>query len=128
MARTQRYGIKFPTTIEQGKFLFDLNKTVSDSVKSQIMHLVFTPVGQKLRDPEFGTHLIQYIFNPNDSQTWGDIEFDIKDKVKRYVSGCEVKSVETSESDNGLGTVVKITYTVTEMDGTNKTYELTQTI
>ena len=128
MAKTQKYGIKFPTTVEQGKYLFDLNKTVADSVKSQIIHLVFTPVGQKLRDPEFGTHLVQYIFNPSDSQTFGDIEFDIKDKVKRYVSNCEVNSVEIGETDNGLGVNVKIIYTVTEIDGTNKTYELTQTI
>jgi phage baseplate assembly protein W len=128
MAKTQKYGIKFPTTIAQGKYLFDLNRTVSDAVKSQIIHLVFTPVGQKLRDPDFGTHLIQYIFNPNDSQTWGDIEFDIKDKVKRYVANCEIESVDTEPTENGLGVNVRIVYTVSEADGTNKTYELTQTI
>lgn len=128
MAKHQKYGIKFPTTIEQGKYLFDLNRTMSDSVKSQIIHLVFTPVGQKLRDPEFGTSLIQYIFNPNDSQTWGDIEFEVKTKVKRYVANCEILSVETEYTDNGLGVSVRIAYTVSEQDGVTRQYELTQTI
>lgn len=128
MAKIQKYGIKFPTTIEQGKTLFDMNNTMADSVRSQLIHLVFTPVGQKLRDPLFGTNLIQYVFSPNDSQTWGDIVFDIKDKVKRYVSNCEVQTVDTEETDNGLGLNVRIVYSVTDRDGTTHDYEITQTI
>lgn len=128
MGRIQQYGIKFPITVERRKSLFDLNRNRSEEVKSHIIHLVFTPVGQKLRDPEFGTNLIQYIFNPNDNQTWGDIVFDIKGKVQRYVKNCEINDITTEPSESGLGVTVTINYTVTEPDGTNRTYELTQTI
>lgn len=128
MAKTQKYGIKFPTTINYGDTMIDLNKTLADSVKSQLIHLIFTPVGQKVRDPLFGTSLIQFIFNPNDGQTWGDIVFEIKDKVKRYVSNCDVKDVETAQSEEGLGVNVRVIYEVTEKDGTASVHELNQTI
>lgn len=128
MAKTIRYGIKFPTTVEQGQALFDMNRTVSDSVKSQLIHLIFTPVGQRLRDPNFGTSLIQFIFNPSDQQTFGDIEFEIKDKVKRYVPKCDVKSVDVETSEEGLSAIVMVKYGVQEADGTESVHELSQSI
>ena len=129
MARTQKYGIKFPIKIQTKKTLLDLNETRADEVKSQLIHLIFTPEGQKLRDPLFGTKLIQYLFSEvNDSQTWEDIIFEIKDKVSKYVSNCEVQDVETVPVDEGRGLEVKVSYTLKEKDGTTKAYELTQTI
>lgn len=129
MARTQKYGIKFPIKIESKKTLLDLNETRADEVKSQLIHLIFTPQGQKLRDPLFGTGLIKYLFNePNISETWDDIIFEIKDKVKKYVSNCEVLDVIPTPVDEGRGLEVKILYTLKEKDGTTKSYELTQTI
>lgn len=130
MARTQKYGIKFPIKIESKKTLLDLNETRADEVKSQLIHLIFTPQGQKLRDPLFGTNLITYLFTEmNDKLTWDDIIFEIKDKVKKYISNCEVQDVTTTpfgENDENLE--VKIQYTVKERDGVTYAYELTQII
>ena len=68
MGKTQKYGIKYPFTLDnEDGFYVDLNKTISDGVKSQLLHLIFTPKGQKLRDPNFGTDLIKFIFEPKDS-------------------------------------------------------------
>jgi Phage baseplate assembly protein W len=128
MAKIRVYDIKFPTTVEQGKALFDMNMTPADNVKSQLVHLIFTPVGQRLRDPNFGTSLIQFLFNPSDQQTFGDIEFEIKDKVNRYVPNCSIKSVSSDTTDEGLGVMVTVTYGVTGTDGTETVYELRQTI
>ena len=64
MAKEQKYGIKFPiNVVSDDKTLFDLNYTRAESVKSEVMHLIFTPKGQRLRNPNFGTRLIQFIFN-----------------------------------------------------------------
>ncbi len=130
MARTQKYGIKFPIKIESKKTLLDLNETMADDVKSQLIHLIFTPEGQKLRDPLFGTRLITYLFTDmNDKLTWDDIVFEIKDKVKKFISNCEVQDVTTTpfgENDEKLE--VKIQYTIKEKDGSEHTYELTQTV
>ena len=85
------------------------------------MHLIFTPKGQRLRNPEFGTNLIQYIFNPNDSQTWDDIVYEIKSKVKQYVPDCNINNIEVIEDDDGKTLLAKITYTVYE-NGVENTY------
>lgn len=108
------YGIKFPITVDDGTTLFDMNKTRAQSVHSELMHLVFTPKGQKLRDPEFGTNLIQFIFNPNDAQTWDDVVFDARTAIERYIPNCQLNDIKVEESDNGLGIVVNVYYSVNE--------------
>ena len=113
MANIQRYGIKFPITIlSSDNTLIDLNEEQSDEVYSQLTHLIFTPKGQRLRDPDFGTRLIQYIFNPNDSETWGDILMEIKETVSKYIPMCSIQQLEVEENENGIGLVVKMKYIV----------------
>ncbi len=128
MARTQYYGIKFPTQVVWNRALFDLNLTAADMVKSQIVHLIFTPQGQKLRDPLFGTNLIKYIFDPSDDLTWDSVVMEIKDKVKKYVPKCEIIDVEIIPEDEERGLAVNVKYSVMEEDGVSRTYELEQTL
>lgn len=124
MARTQKYGIKFPFNIkdDDGTF-FDLDKTSGESVKSQIMHLIFTPVGQRIRRPLFGSKLIQFIFNPNDGQTFSDVTSEIKDMVSRNIPNCSLDDIKIYEIDEGRGLVASIKYTVVE-NGTTNQYQI----
>jgi phage baseplate assembly protein W len=63
MARQQLFGIKYPFTHDDYQnFFVDANINEKDKVRSQIMHVIFTPKGQRIRMPEFGTDLIKYIF------------------------------------------------------------------
>ena len=63
MALTQKFGIKYPFTLENDDELYmDLNMTREESLKSRLLHVIFTPKGQRLRNPDFGTDLIKYIF------------------------------------------------------------------
>ncbi len=125
MARLQKYGIKFPiNVVSEDKTLFDLDNTWEESIKSKIMHLIFTPKGQRLRNPDFGTRLIQYIFDPSDSQSWGDIVSEIKETVNAWIPECNIQEVEIKEIDNGLGLAARIRYTLQQSDGTKGTYEI----
>ena len=113
MAIIQKYGIKFPITVlSDEKSLFDTNTLQSDSVLSELMHIVFTPKGQKLRDPEFGTNLIQFIFNQNDMQTWGDVVSEVKESVLRYMKDCKVTDIQVYEGEDGRGLYVRLSYSV----------------
>lgn len=119
MAKTQKYGIKFPTTIESElKTLVDLNLNPLEDIKSQLMHLIFTPQGQRIRKPTFGTQLIQFLFNPNDSQSWGDITREIKDKVAKNVPNCSINNIDIFEGEDGRELIAKISFTVTYQDVT----------
>ena len=124
MPKVSHIGIKFPFNIKSiEKTFLDLDTTPQDTIKSSIMHLIFTPKGQRVRNPEFGTNLIQFIFNPNDSQTWGEIKSEIKDAVSRFVPNTTLEDIEIYETDEGRGLVASIRYTV--KDGTfSNTYQL----
>lgn len=115
MAKRQHYGIKFPITIESFEnTFFDLNLNPLDGIKSQIMHLIFTPIGQRIRKPLFGSKLIQFIFNPDDSQTWDDVVREIRDMIARNIPNCNIDDVKVYEVDDGLGLIVSIRYSVTQ--------------
>lgn len=125
MAKTQHYGIKFPMQIvSEEKKCLDLNTTKAQMVKSELMHVLFTPIGQRLRQPTFGTNLIQFLFNPNENETFSDVMTTLKQTVKRWVPDCSLENIIMVESDNGLGLNAQIRYTVMEDDGTSSLYEI----
>lgn len=115
MAKRQHYGIKFPITIESFEnTFFDLNLNPLDGIKSQIMHLIFTPIGQRIRKPLFGSKLIQFIFNPDDSQTWDDVVREIRDMIARNIPDCNIDDIKVYEVEDGLGLIASIKYSVTQ--------------
>jgi phage baseplate assembly protein W len=90
MALRQKYGIKYPFNSNDidGSFL-DLNQTEADKIKSELLHIILTPKGQRLRDPNFGTNLTRFIFEPNDEITYDKIREEITNQVMRYLPGVE---------------------------------------
>jgi phage baseplate assembly protein W len=111
MAITQKYGIKYPFTSNNENCLYlDLNETYSDSIKSQVLHVIFTPKGQRLRKPDFGTDLIKYIFNPSDENTFGEIKNEISKQISKYVPEVMFRDItiyNDEESDNGIIVVIE---------------------
>ena len=89
----------------------DLNDTYADGVKSQVLHVIFTPKGQKLRDPEFGTDLIKYIFNPSDLNTFNEIKGEITRQITKYVPSVEFRDIVIYENDEN-GIIVMVEYGV----------------
>ena len=125
MAKTQYYGIKFPIQIvsETGKCL-DLNTTKAEMVKSELMHVLFTPIGQRLRRPTFRTNLIQFLFNPNENETFSDVMLTLKQTVKKWIPDCSLEDIIIVETDDGLGLNAQIRYSVKEDDGSTSLYEI----
>lgn len=124
MARRQKYGIKYPFSSDNDEMIFmDLNDTRAEGTKSQVLHVIFTPKGQKLRDPEFGTNLVRYIFEQSDEQSFDDIKREISEQIRKYVPQVEFKDISVivdEESDNGI--IVSVEYYTSS--GNNK--ELTK--
>lgn len=115
MARKQYFDVKYPFTNDGAeKYELDLNSTVKDRVASDILHVIFTPKGQRLRHPDFGTDLIQYIFEPNNESTWGGVKSEIQNAVARWVDGVTLNNIEVLTNDDGMQIFVRIDYTVQE--------------
>lgn len=114
MANVQYYGIKYPFTVTNDENYFtDVNYTLKDKVKSLLMHVIFTPKGQKIRDPEFGTDLIKFIFEPNDNESWESVKNEIMEVVKKYINGVTVNDISMLETnDDSHQLYVRVDYTV----------------
>ena len=120
MAKQQFYGVKYPFVAEDVEnYFIDVNKTLKDKVRSILMHVIFTPKGQKIRDPEFGTDLIKYIFQPNDSISWDGIKSEVSNIVSKYVNGVTLKNIEIMQNENDLGEIyVRLDYSVSNFQST----------
>lgn len=119
----QKYGIKYPFTSDNddGTYI-DLNNTYADGIKSQVLHVIFTPKGQKLRDPEFGTDIIKYIFSPSDYLTFNSLKNEISEKINKYVPSVTFRDIsiyDSEETNNGI--VVMIEYSVSKGNKTEIT-------
>ena len=123
MAVTQKYGIKYPFTTDNddGTYI-DLNKTYGEGIQSQVLHVIFTPKGQKLRDPDFGTDLVKYIFSQSDSSTFGSIKGEISSQIAKYVPEVEFRDISIYNSEGGdNGIIVMVEYGVKQGNKTEVT-------
>lgn len=100
--KKQYYGIKFPfTAVNNDRFFIDINEDVDGKLASEILHVILTPKGTRIRMPDFGTDLIRYIFSPNDD--WESVRNEIVSSVAKYVHGVTVTDINvTSEEDNNI--------------------------
>jgi len=121
MNNKQYFGIKYPFRNEGTQhFYVDANESVSDKVKSQLIHIVFTPKGQRIRNPEFGTDLIKFIFNPNDDMTWESVKNEVSDSVNRWATNISIRNIEVvKNAEDEHEIYVRLDYSVTE--GNKKT-------
>ena len=112
MAEKKFVGIRYPFTSKdlEGYFV-DLDSDDQKAMRSDIMHLIFTPVGQRIRHPEFGTNLIRYIFNPNDEMTWADVKNEISSKISLFIPAVKLTDINVYDDPN-KGLVAEIRYTV----------------
>lgn len=123
MAVTQKYGIKYPFTSDNDNGTYiDLNESYADGIKSQVLHVIFTPKGQKLRDPEFGTDIVRYIYSPSDALTFNEVKNEISEKITKYVPSVTFRDISIyndEEGDNGI--IVMVEYSVSRGNKTEIT-------
>lgn len=107
-------GIKYPFTTKNDDNIFlDMNNNQDEELKSQLLHVILTPKGQRIRMPEFGTDVIRYIFDSNDSISWTDIKNDIQKNVSLYVPKANLINIEVlRKEDDGNGIFLALEYQV----------------
>jgi phage baseplate assembly protein W len=123
MGVKQKYGLRYPFTCENLDSIYmDTNNTYAYSIKSQVLHVIFTPKGQRIRDPEFGTDLIKYIFGPKDSQSLSEVRNQITTQLGRYVPAAKFMDIDVYNEEGGdNGIVVAVTYSVQIGNKTDET-------
>ena len=116
MSKKQYFGIKYPFLRDDfQRFYVDANNNLKDKVRSQLMHIVFTPKGQRLRCPEFGTDLIKHIFEQNDDTTWESIKTEVRESVSRWASNITLNNISVVKNEENEAEIfVRLDYSVME--------------
>jgi len=99
------YNITFPFRDDTGaNRLFEVNQVTKDAYASNLLLLLLTEKGERYYNPEYGTNLLKFIFEPNDELTASLVEEDIKQTVSTFIPEIKITSVDFNwvSDDNGL--------------------------
>lgn len=109
MALRQKYGIKYPFSDNNLEEIYmDLDATKTDEVKSQVLHVLFTPKGQRLRNPDFGTDLIKYLFGGKDEMTLDELKDSLTSDIGKYVEGVQFEDISFVNDENDEHSIIVI--------------------
>jgi phage baseplate assembly protein W len=108
-------NIEFPFQDSKDGFFLNLNAVDSKAIRSDLMHLILTRKGERFYNPDFGTDLLRFIFEPNDSITYSDIKLDIQTTVKRFIPNLNIDDVIIEPNEEfEYKANVRIDYTITD--------------
>jgi phage baseplate assembly protein W len=115
------YNITYPFQDDQATNSFLLmNQVTKDSYSSNLLLLLLTQKNERYYEPDYGTNLLKYIFEPNDDLTSSQIEEEIKNTVSLYIPEIKITSVTFNKlvddngqpiSDSQLNVNIKFVYT-----------------
>ena len=114
MAQKNYINIQFPFQDDpDGKFL-KLNTDAKQAIKSDLVHLLLTNKGERLYLPNFGAHLRQYHFEPNEDTVANAIKNEINQAIKEFIPNLQVTELTVTPSETNIhAVVVRIDYLVT---------------
>ncbi len=114
------YNIKFPLDddVTQNTY-FLMSRVTKEAFSSDLLLLLLTQKGERYYEPDYGTDLLKYIFEPNDTLTASDVEQEIKRTVSLYIPSLTINNItfnwNTDDqgqpiSENQLNVNIKFTY------------------
>jgi phage baseplate assembly protein W len=107
MADGKTYGLTFPFVESyNGKYL-DLSDYPAEEIRSNLIHLLLTRKGTRYFLPDFGTALLEYIFEPLDGPTFKNIESEIRDSVEKFMPQLQLTNISiTAPTGEAAGATV----------------------
>jgi phage baseplate assembly protein W len=94
------YGLDFPFRDSvKGDFL-KMTESPEREIRANLIHLLLTRKGSRYYLPDFGTRLYEYIFDQNDVVTFGAIEDEIRESVKKYIPNLDINSINVVSAEN----------------------------
>lgn len=94
------YGMDFPfRNSMKGDFL-RMTESPEREVRANLLHLLLTRKGSRYYLPDFGTRIYEYIFDLNDTITFGLIEDEIRESIKKYIPNLNINSINIVSAEN----------------------------
>jgi phage baseplate assembly protein W len=106
MAEGLTYGVNFPFNTSPRGDALKMTETVSEQIKSSLLHLLLTRKGSRYYLPDFGTRLYEFLFEPLDIVSFDVIEDDIRSSVARYIPNLIINKIliEPIDQDEEVNT------------------------
>ena len=115
MAAGKYININYPFKDSHKGFFLDLNSDDASAIKADLLHLILTRRGQRLYNPDFGTDLLRFIFEPEDGLTLNKIKEEITTVVKKYLPKLQITKISVDQStESDYAAVVRMDYTITD--------------
>lgn len=105
-------GWSFPIRIDEntGKIK---TTTYERDIKESIYIILTTNIGERLGNPQFGSKVFEYMFEPINDSLISDIEIDVKKAIEKWEKRIDEINVSTSVDDASQGIVsINIKYTI----------------
>ena len=111
---TQKYGIRYPFSSDNDENVFlDLNEDYEEGIKSMLLHIIFTQKGHRLRNPEFGTNLLKYIFEPSTETTLENVKGEIRELIRKWIPNIEFNDINIYDDEKSEhGKIITINYSI----------------
>ena len=96
---------------------FKLNYTTLDQAKTNIINLLLTHKGERFMQPDFGTNLRRYLFQPNNNQIQGELKTEIMDAISFWLPYVKVQTMTVDNSIENIDQYkinITLTFSVTE--------------
>ena len=88
------YNINFPLTDDLStNTYFLMTQVTKEAFSSDLLLLLLTKKGERYYEPDYGTNLLKYIFEPNDTLTSADVEEEIRNTVSAYIPALKINNI-----------------------------------
>lgn len=117
-------GIKLPFGPGQSNFV--LNYTTLDQAKTDLVNLLLTHKGERFMQPDFGTNLRRFLFQPNTSEIEGELRNEILDTIKRWLPFIKVGTLRINRDIKDINQyTIRIALDVSVIDDITKFSNIT---
>ena len=123
------YGISpgLPLVVTPADGTYGLLKVTPDAIIQDFKNLVLTSPGERIMDPEFGVGIRQFLFEPQNSFVYDEIQGRLEEQVDRYLPVIKILGVSFNVSndviasdmiDNGI-LYIKIVFEIVTLNITS---------
>ncbi len=104
--------LNFNSSSIAGNVPFKLNYTTSEQIKSNVITYFSTKKGERFLNPNYGSNIANYLFNPITTTTADNLEQLIKDELASNFPQIFLKEIEVLQSIDEQQIVVSLSYTI----------------
>lgn len=111
MDKSINFAFPLQDDVENNRYL-RMNTLTKDAIKSDLFLLLLTNKGERWFNPEYGSDLRKFLFEPDDHINEADIKESLRKSVETHLPNITVGSVEiTDNTSNKIILLISFTYT-----------------